>query len=134
MFPSTRFSRRGLAVAGACAGAVVAHVGVAVFFASHDPYSTTVFPPCPILALTGMQCPGCGGTRALYSLFHGDVAGSFAMNPLVLASYAAGALLVGSLAATSVGRQRLSKLLSSGAIAAVGVAGLYVTLIRNLLP
>src|SRR5690349_14083459 len=103
------FTKRSVVIAGAGAGAVAAHVAVAVFFAGHDPYSTTVFPPCPILAYTGMQCPGCGGTRALYSLFHGDLAASFAMNPLVLSSYLAGAALVASTLAQARGRFGLSK-------------------------
>lgn len=134
MFAPIQFTPRRLAIAAACVGAVAVHAGVAVFFAGHDPYHSTVFPPCPILAFTGLQCPGCGGTRALYSLFHGDVAASLAMNPLVLASYAAGVLIIGSVVATSSGRPLLSKWLSSSAIAAVGVAAIYVTLIRNLLP
>lgn len=31
-------------------------------------------PACPFRALTGLDCPGCGGTRALYALTRGDLA------------------------------------------------------------
>ena len=31
---------------------------------------------CPILATTGVPCPGCGLTRAIMQLLHGDVAAS----------------------------------------------------------
>jgi hypothetical protein len=125
---------RGVVVACTTAGVVALHAGAAVFFASHDPYNTTVFPPCPVLALTGWQCPGCGGTRAAYSLFHGDVAMAMRMNPLVVAGYAIGALLVGTVGSDWLGRPRLSAAFSRVAIALVAVAGVYVTIIRNLLP
>lgn len=45
----------------------------------HIPGSTYV---CPLWAATGLYCPGCGGTRAVYELAHGDVVGALAMNPL----------------------------------------------------
>lgn len=44
------------------------------------------FPRCLFHALTGLWCPGCGTTRALHALLHGDIAGALAMNPLLLFS------------------------------------------------
>ena len=38
---------------------------------------------CPIRALTGHKCPGCGLQTALFDLMHGDVAGAFASNQLL---------------------------------------------------
>lgn len=40
-------------------------------------------PDCPIKALTGWQCPGCGGLRATWHLMHGDLAGAWADNPAI---------------------------------------------------
>lgn len=37
---------------------------------------------CPFRAATGLPCPGCGLIRSARSLFGGDVAGAFAVNPL----------------------------------------------------
>lgn len=37
---------------------------------------------CPILYLTGISCPGCGLTRAYFSLLRGDISGAFAYHPL----------------------------------------------------
>lgn len=34
------------------------------------------FWPCPFLHITGIPCPGCGLTRAIYFLLHGDVRAS----------------------------------------------------------
>lgn len=40
------------------------------------------YPLCPLLALTGLACPACGGLRATHDLATGDLAGAWAMNPL----------------------------------------------------
>jgi hypothetical protein len=37
---------------------------------------------CPLYALTGLYCAGCGGLRATHDLLVGDLAGAWAMNPL----------------------------------------------------
>ena len=37
---------------------------------------------CPFKALTGIPCPGCGGTRALYAILHGDILEALYINPL----------------------------------------------------
>jgi hypothetical protein len=44
----------------------------------------SLLPPCPLHALTGLYCPGCGSTRALHALLQGDVPGAMAMNPLLV--------------------------------------------------
>lgn len=40
--------------------------------------------PCLFHLMTGLYCPGCGGTRAVRALFRGDLAMSFQYHPLVL--------------------------------------------------
>jgi hypothetical protein len=50
--------------------------------------TTGVGVPCPFLALTGWQCPLCGGTRMGAALLHGDLAAAYAFNPLVLVALA----------------------------------------------
>ncbi|MEO5628158.1 MAG: DUF2752 domain-containing protein, partial [Thermomonas sp.] len=35
-------------------------------------------------ALSGWYCPGCGSTRALHALLHGDLPQALAMNPLLV--------------------------------------------------
>ncbi len=40
-------------------------------------------PPCPFRKATGLYCPGCGSTRALWRLLHGDLLGSLRYHPLV---------------------------------------------------
>lgn len=63
---------------------------VGVFFAGglalSALYATTgIGLPCPFRALTGWDCPLCGGTRMGGALLHGDVQAAFGFNPLALA-------------------------------------------------
>ena len=44
-----------------------------------------LLPRCPFHHLTGLLCPGCGGTRALLALLHGDLRAAWHLNPLLLA-------------------------------------------------
>lgn len=115
------------------AGAVVSHAAAIGFFAQHDPYGETIFPPCILLSTVGIQCPGCGGTRAMYSLLQGDVAASLAMNPLVIAGYLA---LVIALIGVVVGRHGASKLAQNlywlASAVAIG-ATLWSAVIRNII-
>src|SRR4051812_33540396 len=57
-------------------------VGAVVVYA-FDPATHQLLPPCPLHALTGLYCPGCGATRAAHQLLHGHVAAAFNLNPLV---------------------------------------------------
>lgn len=39
--------------------------------ALRDPFEHHLSPPCPFHALTGLWCPFCGGTRAVWAAVHG---------------------------------------------------------------
>jgi hypothetical protein len=43
-------------------------------------------PVCPTKALLGIDCPGCGSMRMLYSLMHGNLAAAARFNALALAA------------------------------------------------
>jgi|ERR1700752_744359 len=47
-----------------------------------EPGKTGFFPSCPFKFFTGLNCPGCGSTRALHQLLHGHVEAAFLLNPL----------------------------------------------------
>ncbi len=49
-----------------------------------NPTATRLFPTCPFRALTGLQCPGCGSTRACYQLIHLHPIAAFKLNPLMM--------------------------------------------------
>lgn len=40
--------------------------------------------PCAFFLVSGLYCPGCGGTRAVEALFHGKLLLSLWYHPLVL--------------------------------------------------
>lgn len=68
---------------------------VTVFMFFLEPTQTWWFPACPLHSLTGLYCPGCGSTRALHSLLHGEFARAFRFNPLaVIAPLLLGAIAV----------------------------------------
>ncbi|MCG8600617.1 MAG: DUF2752 domain-containing protein [Verrucomicrobiales bacterium] len=43
-------------------------------------------PKCVLKSLTGLNCPGCGNTRAAQALLRGDVAGAVQQNVLFIVS------------------------------------------------
>jgi hypothetical protein len=47
------------------------------------PAEHTFYPRCLFHSLTGLQCPGCGGTRALHQLLHLHLAEAMRLNALV---------------------------------------------------
>jgi len=57
--------------------------GAAVLY-HFDPARTWFYPPCMFHALTGLNCPGCGGLRAIHKLLHGNVTGALHSNALVV--------------------------------------------------
>ena len=51
-----------------------------------EPGKSPFLPGCPFRALTGFTCPGCGTTRALHQLLHGNLLAAFQFNPLLILS------------------------------------------------
>ena len=52
----------------------------------HDPHQQGSWGLCPFRLLTGWDCPGCGGLRAVNDLSNGDLAGAASSNLLLVAS------------------------------------------------
>lgn len=50
--------------------------------------------PCLFHLLTGLYCPGCGGTRSVIYLAHGQIVTSFVYHPFVLYAVAAAGLVL----------------------------------------
>ncbi|MCL3861876.1 DUF2752 domain-containing protein [Actinotalea sp. K2] len=56
--------------------------GALVVVGTLSPYRSGTYPTCPLLALTGLYCPGCGSLRATHDLVNLDVVAALGMNPL----------------------------------------------------
>ena len=57
--------------------------GAAYVFA-FEPGRSGFFPICLFRYFTGFTCPGCGSTRAMHQILHGDFLTAFTLNPLLL--------------------------------------------------
>ena len=53
-----------------------------------------VYPPCPLLSITGVPCPMCGMTRSVRSLMHGDLAASVRYQPFGMIAALVGAAII----------------------------------------
>ena len=63
---------------------VAVMVAAVVYF--FNPSVHRFYPVCQFHQLTGLNCPGCGGTRAVYALVHGQFGAAFHDNALFIAS------------------------------------------------
>ncbi|WP_079159658.1 DUF2752 domain-containing protein [Streptomyces griseus] len=81
--PASRFRRLATPT-----GVMAAVLGAFGYVATVDPHEPGHYPVCPLLRLTGLLCPGCGGLRSAYDVAHGDLAGALGSNALAVAGYA----------------------------------------------
>ncbi|WP_381804925.1 DUF2752 domain-containing protein [Streptomyces niveus] len=81
--PATR-ARRLLAPLGTLTGVVAAFTYVGLV----DPNESGHYPVCPLLSMTGLYCPGCGGLRSAHAVAHGDLAAALGANALAVVGYA----------------------------------------------
>ncbi|GAB2503950.1 DUF2752 domain-containing protein [Arenimonas alkanexedens] len=93
--PATTDRRASQARRWLALGLSAAALGTAAVLLRFDPTAPgSPLPPCPFHWATGLFCPGCGSTRTLHALLHGDVATAMAMNPLLVLSLPLVALLL----------------------------------------
>ncbi len=62
---------------------------------ARDPNPAGSYGFCPLRALTGLDCPFCGGLRGTYALMHGDVATALDHNLLLPLFLGVAVLLAG---------------------------------------
>ncbi|MEZ6087403.1 MAG: DUF2752 domain-containing protein [Pirellulaceae bacterium] len=49
-----------------------------------EPTQTSWLPKCMLHQSTGLHCPGCGATRAVHALLHGQWIAALRFNPLLI--------------------------------------------------
>ncbi len=68
--------------------AIVAIIAGGIVLYAFPPESHSFYPRCLFRSATGLQCPGCGSTRAMHHLLHGRVGDAFRLNPMLFAMMA----------------------------------------------
>jgi hypothetical protein len=68
-------------------GVLVAVLAAFVFVGLVDPNEPGHYPACPLLRLTGVYCPGCGGLRSAYAVAHGEPLTALGANALAVLGY-----------------------------------------------
>ncbi|CAN7404755.1 DUF2752 domain-containing protein [Mycolicibacterium frederiksbergense] len=120
MAPESATARAGLVGAGVAVAGALAYIGLA------DPHRPGfLFPGCPFKALTGLDCPACGGLRMTHDLLNGDLAAAVVDNVFLLVALPA-------LAVWLVVRWRRGlTLMPMAATVTVVVAAVAWTVVRN---
>ncbi|MFE9770174.1 DUF2752 domain-containing protein [Streptomyces sp. NPDC005931] len=75
------------------AGTLAAVAGAFAYVGTVDPNQPGHYPACPLLRLTGLYCPGCGGLRSAHAVVHGDLLAALQANAPAVLGYAAFAVL-----------------------------------------
>lgn len=120
MAPDTATARTAVIGTGITLTGALAYIGLA------DPHRPGfLFPGCPFKALTGLDCPACGGLRMTHDLLNGDLGAAVIDNVFLLVGLPA--LAVWLLLRWRTGRT----LMPPAATITVVVAALTWTVVRN---
>ena len=116
--------------AGTVVAATVLGSGAVLF--SFNPSAHGFYPVCLFHKLTGLNCPGCGGTRAAYQLLHGQLLLALRDNALFVLALA-GLIVRGAWFAARKLRHRPASLaVSPKALWAFLVVAVAFSVLRNL--
>lgn len=124
--------RRLLGLAGWGAFAALAAFSVYVYFS--DPFSgegsVTL---CAFHALTGLDCPGCGMTRAAWLLMHGQPLASLKQNPFLFVIFIAAYMGFAEISPHMIGKQLPQISFPNWMLIALCVLVLVYNVVRNVL-
>ncbi|MFI5939769.1 DUF2752 domain-containing protein [Streptomyces uncialis] len=102
------------------------------YVAAVDPNESGHYPTCPLLQLTGLYCPGCGGLRSAHAFAHGDLATALAANAPAVAGFIAFAVLWTLWAVRAARGRRFSAVPPTAVLWGLGGLLLVFTIVRNL--
>ncbi|MFF5774743.1 DUF2752 domain-containing protein [Streptomyces californicus] len=69
------------------AGVFAAVAGAFAYVGAVDPNEGGHYPVCPLLRLTGVLCPGCGGLRSAHAFITGDLGAALSANAVATVGY-----------------------------------------------
>ena len=111
-------------------GLVVLGGGAILYF--FNPSTHGFYPICLFHQLTGLNCPGCGGTRSAYALLHGNFALALKDNALFIAVLAAAVGRGIWFAAKHFRRQPVGNVLPTKSLWVLFTVAVIFTVLRNL--
>ncbi|MCF3118123.1 MULTISPECIES: DUF2752 domain-containing protein [Streptomyces] len=114
------------------AGVLAAVAGAFAYVGAVDPNEPGHYPACPLLRLTGIYCPGCGGLRSAHAFIHGDVTAALGANALAVVGYGLFAVVWTAWVVRLVRGRPVRIELGTAQLWAVGVVVALFTLVRNL--
>lgn len=120
--------RRVLPPAGTLAGSAAgfAYVGMV------DPNRPGHYPVCPLLQLTGIYCPACGGLRTAHALAHADLGAALGFNGLATVALIGFVLFLPLWGYRAARGWRTYPPLSGAHWGLIGAVVIVFTLVRNL--
>jgi hypothetical protein len=110
----------------AVVGAAFGYVGLV------NPNHPGHYPVCPLLALTGIYCPGCGGLRSAYAVAHGHFGAALSDNALAVIGYGVFAVVMAGWLIRAVQGRPTQLALRPAYWWAIGAVILVFTVVRNL--
>ncbi|MFI1680191.1 DUF2752 domain-containing protein [Streptomyces sp. NPDC020607] len=114
------------------AGLLAPVAGAFAYVGAVDPNEPGHYPACPLLRLTGIYCPGCGGLRSAHAFIHGDLTTALGANALAVAGYVLFAVLWTVWVIRTVRGRPLRIALGTAQLWGVGALVTVFTLTRNL--
>ncbi|MFJ2770247.1 DUF2752 domain-containing protein [Streptomyces sp. NPDC087300] len=114
------------------AGVLASVVGAFAYVGAVDPNEPGHYPACPLLRLTGIYCPGCGGLRSAHAFIHGDFGAALGANAMAVAGYVLFAVVWTLWAVRAARGKPLRIELGPVPLWSLGVLVTVFTVVRNL--
>ncbi|MGW2822601.1 DUF2752 domain-containing protein [Streptomyces sp. NPDC001443] len=114
------------------AGLLAAVAGAFVYVGAVDPNEPGHYPVCPLLRLTGIYCPGCGGLRSAHAFVHGDLVTALQDNAAAVLGYLGFAVLWTVWVVRAARGRPLRIDLGPAHLWTLGVSLLVFSVVRNL--
>ncbi|MFI2433913.1 DUF2752 domain-containing protein [Streptomyces sp. NPDC018693] len=113
-------------------GTLAAVAGAFAYVGAVDPNEPGHYPVCPLLRVTGIYCPGCGGLRSAHAFAHGDLAAALQNNAFAVLAFLGLAALWTVWVVHTVRGRPLRIDLGPVPLWSLGVFLLVFTVVRNL--
>jgi hypothetical protein len=121
-------SERLLAAAG-----IFVFLGGAFIVRFFNPTTAGFFPVCPLFAMTGFACPGCGLTRGFHALFHGDILTALGFNAMIpVYAFIFGYLFIAMIFIAFLGRSMQFRIFKQKYIWGFFILSLVFAVTRNI--